>query len=248
LEEPVIGNTTHPGYIFRFEAEGHAPYVTRFYRPDEGEVRLEVRLRNAKETWIAVYTPNGRVAANARIGQIAAGNQLELNPGGFSLRGSEGSTWLRKADANGQFVLPADDTVEAVVFAHEEGYAESTPDGLRKARAIRLQPWARIEGSWQASGQAVVEGDLSLQLQSAAKRGFVLNAGAFKATTDAAGRFVFPQVPPGLLNLFAWRSATGQPAPGAYLTGIGSVVASVETRAGETCQISVGGTNAPANP
>ena len=48
MEEPVVGGTINRGYIFRFEAEGHAPLVTRVYRPDEGEVRLEVKLRKAE--------------------------------------------------------------------------------------------------------------------------------------------------------------------------------------------------------
>jgi RNA polymerase sigma factor (sigma-70 family) len=214
LEEPVVVGSASRGYIFRFEAEGHAPYVTRVYRPDEGEVRLEVKLRRVEETWITVYTPNGGVAANAHIGLVAVGSRLELVPGGFSTRASEGSTWLRKADAKGQFLLPADETVEAVVLAHEEGYAEGTVDGLRKARAVRLQPWARIEGSWQEGGQPVVKGELSLQLPSASKRNFSLDATSFKVTTDATGRFVFPQVPPGLLNVFTWQSAPIQPRPG----------------------------------
>jgi hypothetical protein len=222
--------------------------VTRVYRPDEGEVRLEVKLRKAEETWISVYTPKGGVAADAHIGLIAAGSRLELVPGGFSTRASEGSTWLRKADARGQFLLPADEAVEAVVLAHEEGYAESTIDGLRKARAIRLQPWARIEGSWQVSGQPVVNGEISLQLQSAPKRSFLLNTSSFRATTDVAGRFVFPQVPPGLLNLLAWQPAAVQPAPGVRINRVGSVAAKAETRAGETCQVSLGTADASANP
>jgi hypothetical protein len=248
VEEPVVGGTINRGYVFRFEAEGHAPYVTRVYRPDEGEVRLDVKLQKAEETWVTVYTPKGDVAANVHIGLVAVGSPLELVPGGFSTRASEGSTWLRKANAKGQFLLPADEAVEVVVLAHEEGYAESTMDGLRKARAIRLQPWARIEGSWQASGQPVVNGELSLQLQSASKRHFVLNTSSFKTTTDAAGRFVFPQVPPGLLNLFSWQPAANQPAPGAQITRAGRVAARAETRPGETCQVSLGTTNASTSP
>ena len=134
------------------------------------------------------------------------------------------------------------------MLAHEEGYAESTMDGLRKAQAIRLQPWARIEGSWQTSGQPVVNGELSLQLQSASKRNFVLNASSFRTTTDAAGRFVFPRVPPGLLNLFTWQPAAIQPAPGAQVSRVGSVAATAETRAGEAWQVSLGTTNASTNP
>ncbi|MCX6924487.1 MAG: hypothetical protein NT154_14915 [Verrucomicrobia bacterium] len=248
LEEPVIAGTTHPGYIFRFEAEGHAPYVTRFYRPEEGDVRLEVRLRKVEETWITVYTPSGHAAANTHIGLAAAGSQLELRPGGFSTRSREGSPWLRKADAKGQFLLPPDDSVQAVILAHEEGYAESSPDALRKARAIRLQPWARIEGTWQASGQAVVDGDISLNLPRVPKRNFALDFASFKATTDNAGRFVFPQVPPASLDVFTWQPAPGQLALSAQVSRVGALAARVETRAGETCQVSLDSTNAPPIP
>jgi len=44
FEEPVVGGVADPSYIFKFEAEGYAPFVSRTVRADEGEVRLDGEL------------------------------------------------------------------------------------------------------------------------------------------------------------------------------------------------------------
>jgi hypothetical protein len=62
LQEGVIGGTPNPGYVFRFEAEGHLPFITRVYQADEGEARLDVELRPAEQVRVIAYTPWGEVA------------------------------------------------------------------------------------------------------------------------------------------------------------------------------------------
>ena len=47
MEEAVIQGIPNPGYQFRFEAEGYLPHITRPVKPEEGKVRLEVRLKSA---------------------------------------------------------------------------------------------------------------------------------------------------------------------------------------------------------
>jgi RNA polymerase sigma factor (sigma-70 family) len=235
LEEPVIGGTANPGYVFRFEAAGYAPFVTRVYGADEGEVTLDIKLHRAEETLVAVYTPAGRPANDAQIALLAPGNQLRLTPGGFSTLGSMGSTWLRKADAQGQFVLPKDDTVQRIAIAHPEGYLECPAGDLRQARAVRLQAWARIEGVWLDQGQPVANRELSLAFSHEAEHTLALEYSASRATTDDHGHFVFPQVPAGLFDIIVWSAPTGT-----HGARSGRHALSVEARAGETNQVTLG--------
>ena len=32
-EEPALGGTPNPAFVFKFEADGYAPFVTRRFRP-----------------------------------------------------------------------------------------------------------------------------------------------------------------------------------------------------------------------
>jgi RNA polymerase sigma factor (sigma-70 family) len=236
LEEPVVGGTTNHGYIFRFEAEGHAPYVTRVYQPDEGEVSMDIKLQTGEETLIAIYTADGRAAADAQIGLLAPGNRLRLLPGGFSTANSGGPNWLRKADAQGQFVLPTDETVKYVAIAHPEGYLECTPSELRKTRAVRLQPWARVEGIWLIGEQPATQREVTLDYQSMPNRKLELERSAFSTTTDDNGRFVFAQVPTGKLEIMTWHdSADG------HGTKYGFRVCEVQALAGQTNQVVLAG-------
>jgi protocatechuate 3,4-dioxygenase beta subunit len=58
-EEPVLGGVKEPAFVFKFEAEGYAPLVTRTVLADEIEVRFDVRLRAASATTVTVFLPDG---------------------------------------------------------------------------------------------------------------------------------------------------------------------------------------------
>ncbi|HXP61015.1 MAG TPA: sigma-70 family RNA polymerase sigma factor [Dongiaceae bacterium] len=234
LEEPVIGGTTNRGYVFRFEAAGYAPFITRVYRADEGEVTLDIKLHRADETLVAVYTPAGRPANDAQIALLAPGSQLRLTPGGFSTLGSMGSTWLRKADAQGQFVLPKDDAVQRIAIAHPEGYLECPAHDLRQSRAIRLQPWAHVEGVWLEQGQPVANREISLDFSHKVEHALVLEHSAYRTKTDDHGHFAFPQVPAGLFDVMVWGESIGQ-----HGGRTGWRALSVEARPGETNRVTL---------
>jgi RNA polymerase sigma factor (sigma-70 family) len=235
LEEPVIGGTTNRGYVFRFEAAGYAPFVTRAYGADEGEVTLDIRLHRAEETPVAISTPAGRPANDAQIALLAPGNQLRLTPGGFSTLGSMGSTCLRKADAQGQFVLPKDDAVQRIAIAHPEGYLECPADDLRQSRAVRLQPWAHVEGVWLEQGQPVANREVSLDFSHKVERALSLEYSAYRTETDDHGHFAFPQIPAGLFDVMFWGESADQ-----HGARFGRHALSVEARPGETNQVILG--------
>lgn len=241
LREAVISGIPNPGYVFRFEAEGHTSFVTRVYQPEEGEASLDVQLQPADDIAAVAYLPDGRLARDAQVGFIGPGSDARLVPGGFE--GSLGNALasVRRVDANGRFTVPDDKSIEVVVIAHSAGYAEITPGALRKAGAVRLAAWGRIEGVLVAGGQPVTNSQINFHWNKRSTTPPTLQFGSFQTRTDGSGYFVFPQVPPGGCAL--WSTVSG-PEPSRAPVKL----AELEVRAGETCQISVGGTNAPANP
>ena len=147
FEEPVIGGTSNPGFIFKFEADGYAPSVTRAVGPEEAEVRFDVALRAAGSTGSHDLLPNGQPASGTDIGLVSPGSRLDLIPGGFSRVNPQSGGSLLVSDQAGQFKLPPDDAVTRVVTAHAEGIADAAVSDLAVDPTVRLQPWGRLEGT-----------------------------------------------------------------------------------------------------
>jgi hypothetical protein len=245
MSGPEFDPTPNRVYLFRFEAENYAAQVMRVQRPEEGEVRLDVQLHRAEDVLILVYTPEGVMAAGADIGLLARGSGLELAPGGLAAPMGGGASitsgWLRRADAQGQFLLPQDDTVRRIAVAHPKGYAEIEVEELRKARAVRLAPWGVIEGCWRVGGQPVVNGQIHLQSLARPPAGQRLSrrlevaSHSFRTRTDAKGSFRFSMAPLGLVELHVWPPDLNQSVRAAVL----------EVRPGETNRVFVGDPEAP---
>ena len=98
-------------------------------------------------------------------------------------------------DSAGHFNLPSDDTITRVIIAAADGYTEVTPSRLAGQPTIHLQPWGRVEGTYIAGRE------LLFSYGGGAPNTVTADFAVFRAKTDANGRFVFPQVPPGKHSL-----------------------------------------------
>ena len=223
LEEPVVGGQANPAFVFRFEAEGHATFVTRAYQSEEGEVQLEIKLQPANDIRAIAYTADGKVAPNVQVGLMFPGTDAHLVPGGFAGELGQALAWVRRTDAQGWFVVPGAEPIQSVIVADANGYAEATPDNLRKLRTIRLQPWARIEGNLPRDLGELSNVKLGLRCDNPS----ALPSEGFEATSDDHGDFVFEKVPAGNYSIFAIDSGPSKP------------IGTVEARAGETNQVLV---------
>jgi hypothetical protein len=219
------------GWKLRFEADGYAPFVSRVIGPEEGKVRLDVKLRPAAARTISVLLPDGSPAAYADVAPVSPGALLQLVPGGFSREGLFSSGFLLETDARGNVSVPPDEAMTRVVVAHAAGYGEATAAELAADPMIRLQPWGRLEGTLPAATQSVAGLTLFLDLDQ--KDLGAPEVHNFSAKADELGRFVFPRVPPGTHKLM--RLA----APGA--PPVAEPLADVEIRPGETTTLSFGG-------
>lgn len=195
-EEPVVedGRKDHE-FIFKFEAEGYAPYVTRVVHASERSVEFEISLTPAQPTAVTVLSPDGDPAVGADIGLISAGSSLSLVPGGFSHDNPQSAGTLLESDRQGEFALPPDPSVLKVVAACPEGYAEATPSELASNPIIQLQPWGQIEGIYQTNGQPAAGCTLAIQYQNENFQ-MIACSSLFQTRCDSDGRFAFLQVPP----------------------------------------------------
>ena len=197
FDEPALGGPQNPGFIFKFEADGYAPFITRAFSGGEGEVQLDAAMRPAAAMSITVLLPDGQPAVKADVGLVSPGSDLWLRPGGFlhdNLRSGES---LLSTDDAGHFSLSADESVNKIVIAHPEGFGQTTPASLSTNTTIQLQPWSRIEGTLLFDGQAAPGRDILLQFGGGDFQSISSDSEKYKVTTDGAGRFVFPQAPPG---------------------------------------------------
>lgn len=237
-EEPALGSTPNPGYIFKFEAAGYAPFVTRPVALSEGAVQFDIALRAAASTTVTVTLPDGRPAANVDIGLVSPNTRLALAPGGFARRPSADNLLL--TDSQGHFTLMPDDSIRNVIAAGTEGYAEATPAALAGEPVIVLQPWGRLEGTLLVQGQAGTNCALMFQLGMDRVSGISTDLTAYQVKTDNAGHFVFSQVPPGKHKLAQLITVRMEPS----WTGTGlaeKTLTGVDIRPGETTTVTVNG-------
>jgi hypothetical protein len=232
--EQVLGGTPNPGYVFKFESEGYAPFVTRVVAGNETDARFDVTMESAVTTSVSIVLPDGRTAANADVGLISPGARLQLRAGSFA-RGPESGGSLLTADSHGRFSLPADDSVKRIIVAHPEGYGEATPAQLAVQPTLTLQPWGRLEGTFLSSGKPAVGRLVMFQLGEGDFDGVFTDFQAYQKKTDADGKFAFPQVPPGNHSLVEMV-----PVPGATAAWTHEPLLDVGIHPGETTTVSLG--------
>lgn len=204
FEEPILWGVPNPAYVLRIEAEDYAPTITRSYQPNEGDVAIDVAMRRSPAVRVAVRLPDGSPAGGAEVARLTADSRYKLGPNGFE-RTPE--TPVLVTDGEGVFRLVADDEVSQILVAHRGGYAETTPESLRTDPILRLLPWGTIEGTVWSRGQPVVGRTFTIDCEGR-DSGLILEAGAFEATTDAAGCFRLHGLPPR--NLRLWQYFDGQ--------------------------------------
>ncbi len=197
LEEAVVGGIANPGYLFKFEADDYAPFVSRHVAHDEGEVTLDVRLEPSKSIQVTVLGPDHRPLPDADIGLATEGVQLMLLPGRLDRR----NLTPQVTDAQGQFRWSPDPAVIRVLVLHPMGFAMVLPADLAKDPTVQLQPWARIEGVIFRGGRPAANVEFMLAFPELPRNAVAFDFNAYRPASDAEGRFTFPVVPPVPLNL-----------------------------------------------
>ncbi|MHB1557310.1 MAG: sigma-70 family RNA polymerase sigma factor, partial [Isosphaeraceae bacterium] len=189
------GDELGDGNWLRAEAEGYLPEDFALAKADGKPQTHAFRLVPAGPIRGTLQKPDGSPAEGAFVYLEIGEGQCRLDNGDFY----RGEKRLRATtDVDGHFALPPQKDDYLLVAVADAGYATVPRRDVREGGAIRLQPWARIEGTYRIGGIPVpgvelysfdddyppYDGQLHVQ-------DFVL------AKTDASGHFVMPRVLPG---------------------------------------------------
>jgi RNA polymerase sigma factor (sigma-70 family) len=192
-----ICNYSPPGTSTRldFRAPG---YVNKVVLLSSGtnDISLAIQLEPAKDIAGTILQPDGNPAAGARA--FFHGKHFEFCVGNnCSVTGMPSPDYPfaveTRAGMDGSFRIPKIDGIDALEVVHPSGWANVSLDS-RSTSVIRLQPWGQITGVVQ-SAQGVMPG-VKVQATEAGTAPEQMKF-SLSATTDADGRFEFPQVPGG---------------------------------------------------
>ncbi len=195
--EPPISDEQARGYVFRIEADGYAPFVSRTIAADEGDVELDVTMRPISSVLVTLYDPDGQLAGDTDVGLVPHGAHLLLRRTGLSREpDSAVGVVLLRTDVKGEFTLSDEEAIDRVVAVSADGYAEATPTALHVNPVMHLQPWGRLEVTCLAGDAPAAGREYQLDFSGGA-----FDVVAFgpkpQVTTDAQGRFSVAQMPPG---------------------------------------------------
>lgn len=151
-EEPVVSGVREIEFIFKVEAEGYAPHITRAVKAEEGSAHFEIELERAAHPVLTVLLPNGEPAARTDVVLAGAGEHLELGSRGFSRNNIE---VIHTTDRAGKVSLQPGEHVKMIYAANLYGFAEATPAEVAESGVLRMKEWSRIEGTLARRGKPI---------------------------------------------------------------------------------------------
>jgi hypothetical protein len=182
--------------------------------------------------------PDGHPAAGvevalctAKVGVMLKGTTFE--PGAFGVnRSVENSDYRRKTDEQGAFSFDPKPGAHTVVAVSAAGLGQARCFDVAKPLEIRLQPWGRIEGTVRTRDGAWADRKLEWDSTGNLTSWMTLfyDAKGFSTSSDADGKFVLENIPPGIgrLKIDDQGSAT-------------ILSDTIQVNSGETSQVQIGG-------
>ncbi len=220
----------------RVEAPGYEPAESRAFRPDEGAMIQDFRLKPAAGISGVVLLPDGRPAAEV---QVVLGTQETpaFVRGGVVQENSNAETTTTGPD--GRLTVPKREGGFLIVVAADKGFVDATSDEFARTGKLVLQPWGRIEGEVRIGRKPAAYQSVVYLPEVPSDRGdtFGMQSYDYHFTADSQGRFAIDRVIPGLghialvLNTTYRNEWCGRE--------------SVEVKPGQTTRVRLGGKGRP---
>jgi thiol-disulfide isomerase/thioredoxin len=232
---------TYPGYGVRIEAPGYQPAESRVFSADEGEVFLDFKLNKGVDIMGKILKPDGQPAADATLVLALAGQTAYLYNGReVRDQGCQKSTTA----VDGTFRFPPQSGPFELVVFDDEGYAEVDQDALSKSSTIKLQPWAKIDGSLKVAGKLAPDEQIAVMPKGTPNQPDKPRVHhQINAKTDADGAFAFDRVPPGQ-GLSVAREVM-QPTGGGSFMGFYTETKKIDLSPGQSLHVDLGGIGRP---
>ena len=194
-------------YHLRVEADGYEGLQSEDLIAKTGAVSLEFKLKKATGEFAnhltgTVHQPDGKPAANTRIGIATAG-------AGIQTQGTSFHTGIRresKTDNAGKFTISRSemsigDQDYKLLFLHDTGMLQMSKEEFEKhAGPITLQAWGRIEGTVRTGSKPLPNAPLYWSMDSdrndpESGKANIQLFGDWNQQADADGRFSFRVFP-----------------------------------------------------
>jgi peroxiredoxin len=221
------------------EAEGYLPQCSGPIRALE--TNLIFRLKKGAGPAGVVLTPDGLPAAGKTVYLSRLKDLVFLD--GTNLTPRKVSSRVRSTitDQAGRFSFAPDLDAFGVLVADDAGFAEVRVADLQSSPQVRLQPWARVEGTLKigaqpGSNETIRLGDAFAKF-AYYPRPMPPYSITVATTTDADGRFVFPRVPPADVKV----SQAPKVGPAASAQIPITQITNLTLKAGETRSVTLGG-------
>jgi hypothetical protein len=191
---------TMAGMQLRFEAEGYAPEVSRTFKPDEGRVTHDVKLRRRQGPAVVVFDPDGKPAAGVEVVALGAGQTDVAVQDGHVQTMYGGQVPSRShADGGVDLELPAGEYV--LLAVGEQGFV-SVPRAQVAAHGqtkLTLKRWSRVTGHTVVAGKPATGQPVMVSSFRRLKSGDLTVGASVIANTiaDEQGRFELKQCVPG---------------------------------------------------
>jgi thiol-disulfide isomerase/thioredoxin len=186
------------------EADGYLPQCSG---PIHGsETNLTFLLQKGAGPSGVVLTPEDRPAAGRTVYFSRLKDLIYLTGPKLTPKAASATIRSTVTDAAGRFSFAPDLEAFAVVVADDLGFAQVRVEELKASPQVRLQPWARVEGTLKIGSEPGANETVRLADAFAPEtyypRSYPPYAISIETATDAAGRFVFPRVPPVDVKVF----------------------------------------------
>ena len=220
----------------RVEAPGYEPAESRAFRPDEGAVIQDFRLKPAAGISGVVLLPDGKPAAGV---QVVLGTQEDraFVRGGVFQENSHAERLTTGPD--GRLTVPKREGVFLIVVAADAGFADATSVEFAKTGKVVLQPWGRIEGEVRIGRKPAAYQSLVYlpELPSNRDDAYRMRSYDYHFTADSQGRFAIDRVIPGRGEIARVLDTTYRGEWWGHVP--------VEVKPGQTTRVRLGGTGRP---
>jgi thiol-disulfide isomerase/thioredoxin/protocatechuate 3,4-dioxygenase beta subunit len=197
FDSPIIISPTPYDFVFQISAPGYAPAQSRAIKPGEGVVVWDVKLKKTPATIASVKTADGKPAAGVKV--FLAGQRDYLQLDGTELSNQNRDADSFETDADGHFELPPQAGEFNLVAASPAGFALVAQADFTNSLTLTLQPWGRVEGALLRNGRPLPDRELYFFIGDGSEQRNVWMK--TPAPVDAAGKFVFPNVPAGTIRI-----------------------------------------------
>ena len=225
----------YPAHLIRIEAEGYKPGISRPIGSDEGEVTSDFKLEKGTGPTGIVHLPDGRPASGAEVILCTPSQGAYIHNGRNQQR--RNSQYV-ETNEDGKFSFPVQTDVYAIVVLHDEGYLEVDESDLAESTDLTLQSWATVTGKVLIGKNPAANETVRLGFDKPYDRSAPRINHNYQAVTDSNGTFVLEHVPPGEAKIS--RSIKISDRRSVYSHSM-----SLETKAGQTVSITIGGTGRP---